>query len=144
MWADLIAKQYPVHELRPGASRAQLDDAESELGVAIPTTLHELLLETNGVFGEHSLGLVWPVDRIVADNLHFRSFPDFRDVYMPFDSLLFFGDAGNGDQFAFAVLNREVRRSDIYVWDHENDSRTWVAPDLQRYLEWWAAGLIQS
>jgi hypothetical protein len=23
------------------------------------------------------------------------------------------------------------------VWDHEQDSRTWVAPSLRTYLEWW-------
>ena len=61
---------------------------------------------------------------------------------MPFDPLLFFGDAGNGDQFAYAIHEAQVRRNDIFAWDHETDSRTWVAPSLERYLEWWLSGRI--
>lgn len=62
---------------------------------------------------------------------------------MPFDPLLFFGDAGNGDQFAFRLVSG-LRDKDIYVWNHENDSRTWVGPSLSRYLEWWADGRITT
>jgi hypothetical protein len=61
---------------------------------------------------------------------------------MPFDALLFFGDAGNGDQFAYGILDGEVRMPDIFAWDHENDSRYWVAPDLRQFIEWWAEGRI--
>lgn len=51
---------------------------------------------------------------------------------MSFDSLLFFGDNGGGDQFGFA---RTGTGMDIFVWDHENDSRMWVASGLGPYLE---------
>ena len=57
-----------------------------------------------------------------------------------FDPLLFFADAGNGDQFAFVITAGKIRRPDIFAWDHENDSRTWVAPSLAKYLEWWLSG----
>jgi hypothetical protein len=59
---------------------------------------------------------------------------------MPFDPLLFFADAGNGDQFAFVLRDR---RKDVFVWDHETDSRKWVAPDLGSYLTWWLDGRIR-
>jgi hypothetical protein len=62
---------------------------------------------------------------------------------MPFDHLLFFADAGDGDQFAFGILNGEIRNPDIFVWNHENDSRTWVAPSLDVYLEWWINGKLK-
>jgi hypothetical protein len=61
---------------------------------------------------------------------------------MPFDSFLFFGDAGNGDQFAFTICGGIVRRPDVFAWDHENDSRSWVAPSLRSYLDWWLTGKI--
>jgi len=64
------------------------------------------------------------VERIAADNVGFRSNADFRELYMPFDPLLFFADAGNGDQFAFP---RTPPRDEVFVWDHEDDSRRWVA-----------------
>jgi len=41
------------------------------------------------------------------------------------------------------ILNGAIQRPDVFVWNHEDDSRTWVAPDLRRYLEWWADGRIK-
>ena len=65
------------------------------------------------------------------------------DSFMPFDSLLFFGDAGNGDMFAFPIVVGP-RVNGAFVWNDEDDSRTWVAPDLAKYLEWWADGRITT
>lgn len=62
---------------------------------------------------------------------------------MPFDSLLFFGDAGNGDQFAYAVCDGEIRRPDIFVWDHETDSRSRIARSLESYLERTIEGTLE-
>ena len=121
----------------------ELDGVEKTLNVALPSELRELLDETNGVVGDYGLNLVWTAERIRKDNLEFRSYPNFRELYMPFDSLLFFADAGNGDQFAFPILDGEIRRADIFAWNHEDDSRTWVAPSLERYLEWWLSGKIK-
>jgi hypothetical protein len=57
---------------------------------------------------------------------------------MPFDALVFFSGAGNGDYIAVAMRgNREV-----YVWNHEDDSRTWVAPTVLRFLEDWMTGRL--
>lgn len=50
---------------------------------------------------------------------------------MPFDSLVFFGDNGGGDQFAFARL---PDRPDVFVWEHETDSRYVVAGSLAQYV----------
>lgn len=68
-----------------------------------------------------------PLERIKNDNLAFRADPDFASRYMPFGPLLFFADAGNGDQFAFVLRDRPT---DVFVWAHETDSRTWIAPSL--------------
>jgi hypothetical protein len=57
---------------------------------------------------------------------------------MPFDAHVFFSDAGNGDQFGISMrANREV-----YVWNHEDDSRTWVAPTVLKFLEEWMTGRL--
>src|SRR5471032_2605669 len=98
--------------------------AQKCLQVEFPAELVELLSESDGVQGEDGLGLVWPLERIVNDNLSFRAQPDFRELYMPFDCLLFFGDAGNGDQFAFSICAGAIGRPDIFAWEHENDSRS--------------------
>lgn len=144
MWRELIASSYPDHTFRLGASDAALSAAESALMLSLPPDLAGVLRESDGIDGPFGLSLIWPIDRIVADNLSFRANLDFRSLYMPFDHLLFFGDAGNGDQFAFAIQDGATRRPDVFAWDHENDSRSWRAPDLRRYLEWWSDGRLTT
>lgn len=119
------------------AGAREIAEAGETLGGPLPAALAELLSETDGVDGEQGLGLIWPLRRIVGDNRSFRT--KFRDAYMPFDSLLFFADAGNGDQFALVV---QPARDGVFAWDHENDSRRWVAPDIERYLDWWLSGRL--
>jgi SMI1-KNR4 cell-wall len=143
MWRELVEHLSPEHTFHPGASETQLRTVEGSLRFALPEDLRELLLESDGVLGEHDLGLVWSLGRIDADNRKFRTHPGFRELYMPFDALLFFADAGNGDQFAFATLDGVVRKPDVFAWDHEDDSRRWVAPSLRAYLEWWLTGRIR-
>jgi len=119
-----------------------LDRLEAGLNIELPDDLRSLLAQTDGVEGVYGLGLVWPSARILEDNTKFRTFPAFRDLYMPFEPLLFFGDAGNGDQFAYTICGGKVR-PDIFVWNHEDDSRTWKAPSLERYFEWTFAGKLK-
>ena len=143
MWKQIIEQLSTAHEFSPPATWSELSLAEERLEVKLPDALRELMFESNGIQGEYGLGLVWPIDRIVADNLRFRSHAVFKELYMPFDPLLFFADAGNGDQFAFPIQLGQIRRNDVFVWNHEDDSRSWVAPDLAKYLEWWLNGTIK-
>ncbi len=143
MWREIVRQHWPEHQFFPGCLAQQVEEACDRLSIQLPPELRELLCESNGVHGPFGLGLVWPLERIVEDNASFRANADFGELYMSFDSLLFFADAGNGDQFAFAVNNGRVRRPDIYAWNHEDDSRVWVAPSLQQYIDWSACGKIK-
>lgn len=89
MWKQLIETLTPDHEFGPPALWADVSLAEEKLAISFPDDLRNLLFEANGVQGEYGLGLIWPVERIVADNLRFRTFERFKDMYMPFDALLF-------------------------------------------------------
>ena len=120
-----------------------MKSVETSLGVVLPDELKALLQESNGMEGPYGLGLIWSAEQIAKDNLNFRQFPGFKELYMPFDHLLFIAEAGNGDQFAFAILDGEIRNPDIFIWDHENDSRIWVAPSLKVYLEWLLTGKLK-
>lgn len=142
MWRKTLQKLSSDLTFKAPASDDEIDGIESALGIAPPDELRSLLAESNGVEGEYGLGLLWDVARIIEDNRRFRSFPDFAELYMPFDCLLFFGDAGNGDQFGFPILGGSIRRPDIFVWNHEDDSRSWVAPSLQTYFDWWLSGKL--
>lgn len=139
MWRDRISGWTTNVTFHDGASAATLRACEAGLGQSLPEDLADLLRESNGIEGEHRLGLIWPARRIKADNRMFRTNPTFGNLYMPFEPMLFFADAGNGDQFAFVIRDRPA---DVFVWDHETDSRSMVAPSLATYLEWWLDGRI--
>ncbi|MFD6322149.1 SMI1/KNR4 family protein [Streptomyces sp. NPDC058442] len=137
MWKEAAAEALPETEFRAPVDATALAEAERRLGRGLPAQLTALLMETNGMVGEYGTDVVWSLDRIVEQNLLFWSPDTFPGLYMPFDPLLFFGDNGGGDQFAF-VLTPE--RPDIFVWDHENDSRLWAARELEDYLHRSLAG----
>jgi hypothetical protein len=137
MWRELVLKFGLDREPEFGAPASfdSILEVEKGLNVALPAELKELLMECNGVSGKYGPEFVWPAERILKGNLEFRTFPDFPNIYMPFNCLLFFGDDGGGDQYAYRILNGVVRSNGIFEWVHETDSRTRVAWDLQDYLE---------
>lgn len=85
MWTDLVAALPVVETLHPPASEAALRDAAEALGHPLPEELVALLRESDGVEGEYGMGLIWPVERIVADNRILRDDPALKRLYMPFD-----------------------------------------------------------
>ncbi|MFF7504411.1 SMI1/KNR4 family protein [Streptomyces lavendulae] len=131
MWRETASQAFPGVGFRESAPAPELAEAERRLGREIPPELKQLLLESNGVIGQTSVDTVWAIDQIVEQNRVFWSDPSFARLYMPFDALLFFGDNGGGDHFAFV---QRPQRPDIFVWEHETDSRRWVAGDLRDYL----------
>lgn len=130
MWRE-ISEAFPSVELRSPADSAILDRIEETLGQPLPADLRSFLLESDGLSDEYGTDLVWSAERILSDNLSFRENEQFRSLYMPFDPLVFFGDNGGGDQFAFVRL---PERNEVFVWDHETDDRSLVAPSLETYL----------
>jgi hypothetical protein len=135
MWREFISTIGGHYEFADPARPEEIDQAQEALGIVFPTELRDLLLETNGLHGTYGLGIIWPVDTIASENLEFRNNPDFPALYMPFDHLLFFGDAGNGDQYAFPILTGKVEGWRIFMWNHETDSRESVAYGLENYLK---------
>jgi hypothetical protein len=131
MWIEAALEVFHEAGFRSPAEVAALADAEHRLGRGLPDDLRQLLLECDGIIGHTAVDTVWSVEQIVAQNLLFRTDSSFAQLYMSFDALLFFGDNGGGDQFAFV---QTPQRPDIFVWEHETDSRRWVAGDLRDYL----------
>ncbi|MGH4034052.1 SMI1/KNR4 family protein [Actinomycetota bacterium Odt1-20B] len=132
MWREAAGKASSEAEFDEPVGIDALAAAEQRLGHPLPPDLIGLLHETDGIVGPYGVATVWPLERIIEDNLRFRSDRSLADLYMPFDALLFFGDNGGGDQFAFV---RTPQRPDIFVWQHEDDSRRWVARGLWDYLD---------
>ncbi|WP_381797102.1 SMI1/KNR4 family protein [Streptomyces niveus] len=108
-------------------SEGDLQTAEDCIGT-FPSPLRELLMEFNGVSDEYGTDLIWTAQRIANENEYFRTDKNFTTLYAPFDSLLFFGDNGGGDQFALTGPNA------VIVWDHETDDRCLVTNSLHEYV----------
>ena len=137
-----------IFRLNLPATDSQLKDLQEHFQLnELPGELLELYKQTDGIeeyLDNNKIGeLIWPIKRVIETNKDFRSHPHFKDLYMSFEQLLFFADAGNGDLFGFITLEGDFDREDIFVWNHENDSRVWVSPSLNKFIEWWLNGTIK-
>ena len=100
----------------------------------MPPDLRALLLATDGVTDRYGARPVWPTAEIARQNRQFRTNSEYRELYMPFDPLLLFGEAGDGDLFFYRILDGAVRHPDVHRWEHETDGRVWCAPNLEALL----------
>lgn len=149
MWIEFIGGISSKYTFGRSATDHEIQQLEKIFNVKIPNELRSLLSESNGIKEQADdldayFDLIWSVSRIQEENMNLRNDDDFKDLYMPFDCLLFFADAGNGDLFGYSIQNGVVQRDDIFAWNHEDDSRTWVAPCLKTFIEWWSEGRIRT
>ena len=133
-WGTLLHRVFQDAELSDPVVAKDLGGVEAALGVRLPADLSGCLDETNGASALYGTAILWSAAEIVERNREMRDTEDFRDLYMPFDALLFVGEGGNGDLFGYRVLVGGIKWPDLYRWDHEDDSRTWFARDLEDYL----------
>ena len=135
-WKQLTKSYASDAKFVRSASESQLVAVEQALGIRLPDLLREFLLEADGVTADYGSGVIWSAADIRKRNLEFRNLASFRDVYMPFDYLLFFGDDSGGDQFAFAIhADGQIHKHDVFRWEHETDARSWFASCLEQFLE---------
>ncbi len=78
IWREQITGLADAASFSDGVTDDEITLAEQALGGQLPRPLVELLHETDGVTGEYGLALIWPLARIVEDNLLFRTNPEFR------------------------------------------------------------------
>ncbi|HYE17012.1 MAG TPA: SMI1/KNR4 family protein [Tepidisphaeraceae bacterium] len=130
-WLTSLGDEVEFHD---PANAGAIKDAEARLGTAFPDDLRALLLVTNGVTASLGEWLVWPAEQIAEQNVHYRSFADFRELYMPFDHLLFVGERGDGDVVGLPIKAGAVG-TEFFRWDHETDGRIWCASGLKDYFK---------
>jgi hypothetical protein len=135
-WKTIVASLAPDSKFTEPTTETRLAALEQTLGVHLPGELRQLLLEFDGLIADFEADVVWSVAQIEQQNQQFRTEESFRDLYMPFHHLLFFGEDGGGDQFAFPIqADGEIHNPDIFRWEHETDARSWYARDLKQYFE---------
>jgi hypothetical protein len=135
MWRELVESVCSDCRFVTPAAASAVAEVQAALSVPAPPELQALWQEANGVTDRYGDG-IWSAEQVVRDNLEFRSYPEQNDLYMSFESCFFFADAGNGDQFFFPIqTDGRINRPDVFVWNHEDDSREWVAGNLRRFVE---------
>lgn len=134
-WKTYIAALACDARFGPPANQEEVAQAGSGLGLALPEELKLLLTECDGVIADYGTEVVWSASGVLRRNQEMRVSNSFRDLYMPFGNLLFFGDDGGGDLFAFAVQgNGSIGRADVFRWEHETDGRIWFASSLKDFF----------
>lgn len=137
MWKNYIHSISKEYNFRDPAAESEITQIKEELNVELPEKLIKLFDETNGVFDIYDFPLIWSAEQMIEENLFYRNDEEYKNIFMPFDHLLFFASAGNGDLFGYAILNGHIQKEDIYVWDHEDDSRRWIASSLEEFIKGW-------
>jgi hypothetical protein len=129
-WDPLYKELTETHDYikpNPPATKEQILDVERAVGCELPADLKELLLEMNG-----DNWLIFSTEQIMETNLSLRE----QDCFMPLDCLLFFGGNGCGDYFGYPITRLSgVRNDNVFMWDHEYDSRIWKAYNLEELIK---------
>lgn len=119
-------------ECFPPASEKDVSGAEAALSIVFPEELKKLWKETDGLYW-HGYPLVMQVPELQTQNRAFRD-GDICDFYMPFDSLLVFGETATGDYFFYPIQRDGKTREDIFLLDHEIDSRQYFCHNLRELI----------
>lgn len=135
MWRELAKSVCLDCRFAAPAAMSAAEEVRAALGVPAPPALQALWQETNGLWNDTGDG-IWSAERVIRDNLEFRSYPEQNELYMTFESSFFF--AGMEDLFFFPIqADGHINRPDVFVWSHETDSRELVSRDLRRFVEDW-------
>jgi hypothetical protein len=121
-------------EARPPVDEKVIKRFERKLRRALPEELRSFYLECNGFVAQSRSSIVFPIQDLFTTNERVRN-NSLYEMCMPFDHLLFFGEEGNGDMYAFPIqADGQYRGGDVFEWEHESDSRKWKANSLRDLL----------
>lgn len=149
MWHEVLTEFAPNIGFLSPVDMEALERTEARLNIVLPAALRLLLLESNGLYDtsveEWRLKVVWSIEEIESENLAIRSDPKRADIYMTFESLLFFAGAGvDGIMFAFPITaTGHVVENNVIAWYPIEDSRPVVAFSLKDYLKRWLIGELK-
>lgn len=134
-WVEIAGTCFEDFSPAPPASEESIAGVERRLGLRLPEQLRLLYRECDGIDAGYRQ-LVLPIEEMVSRNDDLRNNPNYADLYMPFENLLFFGEEGNGDLFGYAIKKDGTygRLQAVFEWDHESDSRSWKADSLRGLL----------
>lgn len=118
--------------LAKGATVEEIVEAEHALKVTFPDELKDFLKDSNGIKTKSGESLIWSTSEIVSNNQFYRSDPQIIQEYMPLGHMLFFAEASQIDcLFGYPiVLNERQKRSWIFYWNRQEDTRDYAKYNL--------------
>jgi hypothetical protein len=128
---DMAALCFDDCEFSPPVVSGAIAAAELALGCTFPSDLKQLYAETDGVVAHYGANLVMPLQAAIRENKMLRQSPEFRGLYMPFNHMLVFGGAGNGDLFFIPIRADGSLGQGVFICDHESDSRSYFANSIK-------------
>jgi hypothetical protein len=134
LWTTFFERRWPECQLYPPSTDGLLAECETELAFPLPAPLAKLLSECDGVTGPQGEPLIFPLEELVGVNVDMWLNHDYEGVFMPFESLLFFGADKLGNLFAYPVLGERPDKSKIFKWRKDTDSRVFYADGLEQYF----------
>ena len=151
---ELIRRNDGKFGFNEPVTEGMLTELKERFGLTqLPEELEALYGQTNGVndfvyiesVDEFILSeeFIWSVERVIETNTFNRTSAIYKNIYKSFDNLFFFADSGCGDHFGFEAVNGTFERTDVYLWDHEDDTRVWVAPNMKAFIEGSVNGTIK-
>lgn len=101
--------------------------------------LHSFYQQTNGIkikYNDVYIGeLVWPLEKVLQQNVQIRSGADYRAQFVNFENLLFFSSSEEGSLFGISILNENSVKPDVYGWSEAQDRRYWVSQSVKDFIE---------
>jgi len=129
-----VVRSVDGYRTREPVQRAELDQAEATLHVALPEMLRDLYLATDGVVDEPGQWFViWPIVELVTRNAAaYAAEGDRRRA------LVGFGDDGTGSPFCVRSGGGDA----VLSWSAIDQQATHLADDLVSFWTGWITGTL--
>jgi hypothetical protein len=128
-----------------GTTISSIEDAEKQLGFALPPSFRAWLLDNNGMplLSVSIFPVFDPRDpRKTADSIvleyviNWQSLSNTSDAADEFAFLLPFGQFGTGDYYCFDYRSRDASGEvPVVLWNHETGECEYRAPDFATFAE---------
>lgn len=104
----------------------KINEIESIIWLSLPQDIKNIYLISNGV-SLHYSDPIWDIDTLIWLQNTMRETNAFKELYSDFSNILFFWDDWGWNYFWYKLNANWTLPWDVFIWNHENDSRTWVA-----------------
>ena len=80
-----------------------------------------------GVQDEDETNIIETAENIINLNREMDLLYQSTNLYMNFSDCFFIGNNGGGDLYFLRAIKGKIEMIDVFLWNHESDSRTWFA-----------------